>query len=51
VGAFHFALGDVYVGYFVNGKMHGNGRYKYLDGSVSEGEFRNNRLYKEKEQG
>ena len=34
--------GDIYVGHFKNGMFHGDGVYKYKDGTEYEGKFRNN---------
>lgn len=32
--------GDVYEGEFLNGKRHGNGKYKYSNGDIYKGEFK-----------
>jgi len=34
---YRFKNGDVYVGHFVNGRLHGKGLYTYLNGNSYEG--------------
>lgn len=38
-GMFKFPTGDVYVGQWKNGKMHGQGIYCFGNGERYEGEF------------
>lgn len=36
-GMYRWSNGDVYTGYWKNGKMHGRGRKEMADGSVYDG--------------
>ena len=38
-GKLKWPSGDVYVGYFVNGKRHGRGKRTNADGSFFEGDY------------
>ncbi len=36
--------GDIFEGFFVNGLKNGKGIFKWKDGSIYEGEFKNNNI-------